>query len=1069
MRTITAAAQAVLDGKTQIEPVVAIDVQWTLDGKWYQYAEKDVGSVKGVINQVDGLDNVIVIQSVATGTAGDSQSLTLTLDDTSGEIKDLIMGNDVHKRSVKVYLYLEGTDFDTDRIWLFTGELSTPIEWDEGTRTVTLNVINKIEDASVGFSIEEGDFFLPPQELVGVPWPLCFGKCINIPALRVKSPIRGILKTGFGIADFILPHLAKQIEAVCCPLVFNGYRAYNDPGSIYHSLKIEATYVVDAACWCKKVADAAAAREAYELQKQYEYEELTISGGEAFPQQRRIWLEVDGAKIYGYFKGTTYSPSETFKVLKYVHPKVDEVEIPQYYHRFQFCSALASRFIGLVGEEQRPSYREPSPLGLGVPNCDNQGGAESDNTGWDYVASYPRADFFWVQPGSEVYQADAQGDSVHVVNLLPSTIHRVAGWKQYDMGIRELATIPPSYYTTRVSNFNGYLVEEVVLEKNLRYYDEGWEGDKIYVSFTSSIGPNMVDEMIWLINKYTDLSYDAANFAEVKSKLAVYRNNYPILERKNILEVLRTMAFNNRCALILRDNEFKLIYLSEEPTSVMTITEDDIVPKTLKIGHTNTEDLVTEVHGVWQDDYAYDPKKYISRYNVKKYGTMKETFEFPCFNIYPWVVKSNTFWMIRMANTWKRITFQTYMDKIGLEVLDCITVNISNLHADPIKCIVENATYDSENHTMEIECWTPIAAGELDPSPFTWPSAIRVDKYWPTADDIAKGFGGGSGPNIDVTPPSSHPLGNAGIPGYSGFSLNSTEAAGPCETTSTFVRPFGCRPDHGDTQPSDEDDKDINPQVPGEDDDGENPDDKGGYGKYTAQFKEQEKKEDQEEEDKGQEIATTTDVQTGNTKPSTPDPNELCENVKSPEDAYGYDEDDPNSKPDCIVVVTVGWLRPVTQVIKQGESIPTSEPGATGQAVQNEVFGPDDLNEYWFNSLVAAKAFTQSMQQMAESYSAVVGANWPARGTISYDTKNKGTWVYGKHEGGNQGGDPTGEECEEPSNPGMTAMDESAGGGPEGRSGGDTGLCDPLNPNGAQGGYGGTTMDWINDASNYSG
>jgi hypothetical protein len=1071
MRTITAAAQAVLDGKTGIEPIIAVDIQWTLDGAWYQYAEKEITvsgrTIKGTVNQVAGLDNTIVIQSVMTGTAGDSQSLTITLDDTSGQIKNIVMGNDVHKRSVKVYLYLDGTDFDADRIWLFTGELSTPIEWDEGTQTVSVNIINKIEDAEVGFSIEEGDFYLPPQELIGVPWPLCFGRCINIPAMRVKSPVRGILKTGFGIADFILPHLAKQIEAVCCPLVFNGYRAFNDPGSIYHSLKIEATYVVDAACWCKKLADATAAREAYELQKQYEYEELVIAGGEQFPQQKRIWLEADGAKIYGYFNGTTYARSSTFKVLKYVHPKVDEIEIPQYYFRFQFCSNLASRFIGLIGEDKRPSYREPAALGLGVPNCGEQG-AESQNVGWDYVASYPRADFFWVQPGTEVYQADSDGDSVHVVNLLPSTIHRVAGWKQYDMGVRELATIPPSYYTTRASNFNGYLVAEVVLKKNLRFYDEGWEGDKIYVSFTSSIGPNMVDEMIWLINKYTNLSYDAANFADVKSKLTVYRNNYPILERKNILEVLRTMAFNNRCALILRDNEFKLIYLSEDPTSVMTITESDIVPKTLKIGHTSTEELVTKVNGIWRDDYAYPEKKYISRFNVKKYGTMEETFEFPCFNIYAWVVKSNTFWMIRMANTWKRISFTTYMDKIALEVLDAITVDLPALSSSPVKCIVENATYNSSDYTVDIEAWTPIRAGETEASPFVWPQGIRVDKYWPSAEDIAQGFGGGSGPNVDVRAPNLHPLSATGIQGVSGFSMNSTEAQGPCDSTSTAFRPPGCRPDHGDTQPSDLDDKDINPKIPGEDDDGEAPDGKGGYGKVSSESLQNERNRDQEEEDKGQDIATTTEVQSGVTKAPAPDPNELCENVKSPEDAYGYDKDDPDSsKPDCIVVVTVGYLRPVNRVIESPGGIPVSDPGATGQAVQDEVFGPDDLNEYWFNSLEAAKGFAATMQQMAESYSAVVGANWPARGTITYHVQGRGTWAFGKHDNGRQDGEPTGEDCEEPDNPGMTAMDESAGGGPGGRSGGDMGLCDELNPNGAQGGPTGTTMDWINTASNF--
>lgn len=1048
MRTISAAAQAILTSGRKIEPIIAIDVQWTIGGKWYQYAEKELvnGSgrtIKGIINQVAGLDNVIVIQSVMTGQAGDSQNLSLTLDDTSGELKQIVMNNDVHKRTVKVYLYLDGTTFDTDRIWLFTGELSTPIEWDEGTRTLTINVINKIEDAEVGFSIEEGDFYLPPQELIGKAWPLCFGRCIHIPALRVKDPVRGILKTGFGIADFILPHLAKQIKAVCCPMEFAGFKAVQGPPP-YYSLEIYATYRENASCYCKRQGDSELALAQYLEQKQYEYEELTISGGKQFPQGKRIWLQADGAKIYGYFSG------EKFTVLKHVHPKVDEIEVPEYKYGWNLCSNPANSLGGgLFRTFPKPSFNAPA-------NCDGSNAA-TENTGWDYVASYPRADFFWVQPGTEVYQIDSDGDSVHVVNLLPSSIQRVAAWKQYDLGLRELSTVPKSYYTKRVSNFNGYLVQEVVLKKPLRFYDEGWEGDEIYVSLNSSVGPNMVDEMIWLINKYTDLSYDAANFAAVKSKLSVYRNNYPILERKNIIEVLRTMAFNNRCALILRDNQFKLVYLSDTPTPVMTITESDIVPQTLKIGHTNTEDLVTKVNGVWRDDYAYAEKKYVCRYNVKKYGTMEETFEFPCFNIYQWVVKSNTFWMIRMANTWKRLKFQTYMDKIALEVLDCIEVNLPDFCSVPVKCIVENATYDSANNTIEIECWTPVRAGEDFPNEFPHPAGIRVDRYWPTADDIKSGFAGGSGPNVEVTAPAMHPL--ARPIGITGFNMKDDPDRGPCDSTSTNFKPVGCRPDHGDTQPSDIDDQNVDVKSPGEENTGEEPDAKGGYGLIQNQFTELKQQEEQKQEDQSGQIQKGTDVQTGEGD-KTPEPgnNEWCDDMGTPED-NGWDRDD---MPDCLVAVHVGYLRPVNRVYKyvDGQLTTSSKAGDMGQAINDQPEAAFNANVYWFNSYAAAKAFHDQIKQMACSWNAIVGAIWPACGAIWMDTYADGTWAFGQHDNGKQSGNPTGENCKEPDDPGMVAKDESKGGGSTKKIPGGTGLCDSLQV--GEHGFNGSTMDWIN-------
>lgn len=1059
MRTISAAAQTVLDAKLEIEPVIAVDIQWTDGGKWYQYAEKQLtnGSgriVKGIINQVDGLDNVIVIQSVMTGTAGDSQSLTLTLDDTSGELKEIVMNNDVHKRSVKVYLYLEGTDFDADRIWLFTGELSTPIEWNEGTRTLTVNIINKIEDAEVGFSIEEGDFYLPPQELIGKAWPLCFGKCIHIPALRVKSPLRGILKTGFGVADFMLPHLAKQIGAVCCPRHFAGYTAKYVGEWWRPSLQISPVYKVDRGCWCKKQNDAIAALNAYELQKQYEYEELEISGGKQFPQDRRIWLVADGAEFYGYFMGSQYVPSETFKVLNYKHPKVDEVIVPEYASGWRLCGADAPTHF----ENGIPVYENLVQPNYGLAYRCEEIDKEKSNTGWDYVAAYPRADFFWVQPGTEVYQRDNEGDSVHVVNLLPSTIYRVAAWKQYDFGLRELATVPKSYYTTRVSDMNGYSVQEIVLLKPLRFYDEGWEEDQLYVSFKSTVGPNMVDEMIWLINKYTNLSYDASNFAAIKSQLAVYRNNYPILERKNIIDVLRTMAFNNRCALILRDNEFKLIYLGADPTSAITITESDIIPKSLRIGHTSTEDLVTKVNGVWRDDYAYDEKKYVCRFNVKKYGTMEDTFEFPCFNIYGWVVKSNTFWMIRMANTWKRITFQTYMDKIAIEVLDCITVNLPDFNPNPIKCIVENATYNSNDHLLEIECWTPIRAGENEPFPYAWPKEIRVDQLWPTANDILAGFGGGSGPNIDVRAPSGHALDGKGQKFFSGFSLSEDEVnKGPCEATSIGFRPISCRPDHGDTQPSDIDDTDTEVKAPGEDDTQDGNDAKGGYGKVENFKLTEEGWKEMTQEEAALRHAQNAGTQTGEQdKPTEPDPNDTCDDIPDASDQF-----DMNDKPDCLVVVSVGYLRPVNSVFIPGEGT-SSKPGDKGKANEDQPDANYNKNEYYFNSKNAAQAFHDKIKEKACGFEAVVGGIWPACSTIALDIKFSGTWAFGKHDNGKQSGTALNEPCEEPDNPRMVAKDESRGGGRPTNIGGETstGLCTGLNPGEQEGAYGGTTMDW---------
>ncbi|MHA2377145.1 MAG: hypothetical protein ACXAB9_13340, partial [Candidatus Thorarchaeota archaeon] len=851
-------------------------------------------------------------------------------------------------------------------------------------------------------------------------------KCIHIPALRVDSPTRGILMTGTGIADFILPHLAKQIAAVCCPNVFAGYRSYNSHVPPY-SLIIEATYTVDAGCYCKKQDDEAAAWAAYNQQKAWEKGTLTFAGGKMFPQGVRITLESsEGARIIGKFNGTDYAPSETFIVHSYKHPQLGILQIPPYIGHFQLCTGRVQ-----IGQYSNgiPIYDRFSKPTFNAPRCTPSTDEDQENTGWNYVSSFPRADFYWIEPGTEFYQVTNEGSSVHVVNLLPSTILRVAAWKQHDLGIRQLATVPNSYYSTRVSDFNGYMVQEIVLNKPMRVRGEGWEGDELYVSFNSSVGPNPVDMMTWLIDKYTDLTWDATTFNDVKTKLTVYHNAYPILDRRNIIDVLKTIAFNNRCALILRNGVFKLIYLSEEPTSVDTITEADIVPKSLRITHTPTEDLATQVTGTWRDDYAYDEKKYISRFNVKKYGFQKTDFEFMCFNIYKWVVKSNTFWMIRTANTWKKLKFKTFLERINLEVLDCVTVNLPKFSPVPVKCIVEQATYNKNDNTIEFDLWTPIRSGELTPFDFAWPANISTQELWPSRADIEAGFGGSSGPNIDVRAPSTHALNRH--TGTNGFNLKDTPADGPCETIDPGFRPPWCRPDHGDSQPSDIDDQPIDPDVPGAGETKESGQKGvGGVGTVELQVYDAEAQVTKTQDQLNGATALGTKAEGGD---QVNDPG--CKDSSDPEWPDDEEVDD-----DCAVVVYVGWLNPCGGVFQFPGPILTREKGEIGFAVQDQTEAVTERRRYVFNSLKAAQAFHDNMRAMAASPSAVVGMPWPAISSIFLAIN---TW---------------GPHCEEPtdedgnSTGGQTGSNKDANGGRKWND--DNGndyrpdTCSPMDPNG---------------------
>ena len=104
----------------------------------------------------------------------------------------------------------------------------------------------------------------------------------------------------------------------------------------------------------------------------------------------------------------------------------------------------------------------------------------------------------------------------------------------------------------------------------------------LYVSVTSSVGPNPVDIIEWLLAKYTTLTPDATSFNHVRTRLTNYPANFALVERKNVMELVADIAVQSRCVVYVRNDEVYLKYFSEEPTSVATITASDILANTLQ-------------------------------------------------------------------------------------------------------------------------------------------------------------------------------------------------------------------------------------------------------------------------------------------------------------------------------------------------------------------------------------------------------------------------------------------------------------------------------------------------------
>jgi len=695
MKTVSAAIQTILDQNLGTEPANIIEVQWVEDGSWYLYGDKDTDGVDGVILNIGTLESVVKLDS-----QGQTQSISVVLSDTTGDLKEIFNSNDFHGRPVKVSQWFEGIGVN-ERFLLYEGEVTSPIEWDEGERTLSINVITKLSDKEVGFSPEEGNFPYLPDELIGKTWPLCFGTVQNVPAVSLQNiPVTQIAED-VGIVD---PSIAEQLNALAgqridLMVAFNYYilvllqLAYNrDFGdtdaqrqaaaSLYESVQGFISQIIQQITSLD--AEVESLEAVLEDQESRQNNTIEILNGDTFPSGS-IRLRLKDAELTGSLSGNTFTITnrKLFNYAAYV--------------------------------------RAQSPFG-----------------------------FTHIDAGSKV-TLELDQPIRYICNILPSTVHMVSAYKRTEND-DILTVVPTKYYTVKQQNIGSYTVTYIELSRPLSSYDEAFQ-DEVYITQTSTVGPNVVDIIEWVIETYTDLAFDATSFAAVKTLIDNYPAHFALLERKNIFTFLEDLAFQSRCAIWISLNVFYIKYLSLEVDSVSTFTEDDVDAGSMKVYTSVAEELVTKLTATWTDDYA-DSEKHtlILRHNIKRYGTLERTIDFYIYNQQELVLKSATFWLIRFANVWKNIRIQTYLHKLAIETFDTIEFNFGqNFIANGVtKALVTGVTYDTDEKLLTLDAWVPIRFGEMSQYVYAWPSDIAITNLYPTFLDISVGYAGGDGPGSET-------------------------------------------------------------------------------------------------------------------------------------------------------------------------------------------------------------------------------------------------------------------------------------------------------------------------------
>lgn len=773
MRNISPLSLTKIAQRTGGEPVIFVQLYWAPGFPPLVYGDKELyGQFSGRILEIADLESVTDISNSSSST-----SLRIKLDDTDGLLKSTFDNNDIHGATVQVYQWFSDIPL-SDAFLIFEGETASPIEWAEGDRTLSFDVLSKLHDVEVGFSVEEGDFLNVPQSVINKAWPIIFGTVIHMPTVPMDEIPTGTLLQDIGIPDYgINQHLnyidsktAEQMAKAACYSRVGAHLKFlaNTAGGNNPQMFLQGEALQRQAQNIYRGIIQQMSRDKTRLtkiqtqQRSFDTNSFSILNGEFFLQGQQVELKIKDAYYTGSFSGNIFNvtsrrgpddPYHRTPGLWKPAPGVT-IDIPiedtQEYDDQQFAELL---FSGPADPQSHdvpgfPQSGDPCspPNFIWVPNTPPQG-----------IFPGEKHNFFFAPAGTTV-RPGQNYPLRHIVSIIPGTVILDVGAKRTvggptagangivdnpgTLGIRQIDSVPQQYWYTEVVQYGPITATILVLTEPLSsILDQDWE-DQIYVTAVSPVGPNVVDVLIWLIQQYTPYAIDLESFDRVRDQCANYPVNFAVMDRPNIVDLLKTICYQARCAIWLKNQTFYVKYLPAEDTPVDSITEDDVILSSLVVSTTPTEDLVTKVTATWKDDLAYDNKFVVARYNIGKYGLKRADENYLIYNYYPLVEKSVVFWLIRKSNSWKILKCKVAISKLKLETLDTVTVNFTKpwVANTPVNGIVQACKFNSHDYTIDLEIWCPVLLGEMVANPWAYPATADVEVVFPLMKQEAGNF-----------------------------------------------------------------------------------------------------------------------------------------------------------------------------------------------------------------------------------------------------------------------------------------------------------------------------------------
>lgn len=718
MRNLSTATLNKIAQRTGIEPISIVRVWWTETG-YIDYADRSIGPIQGKLLTLSDLENVINVQGSSSST-----SVNLTLDDSDGSLKTIFNNSDIHRRRVQILQWFSDIPINEAFI-IFEGEIASPVTWNEGSRTLAFDVLSKLQDREVGFSVEEGEFNWAPPDIVGKPWPLIFGSVVGVPAIRVSDIPSGLTGEDLGLKeeqDVIKQRTEYETKIQQC-LDYANYcflisvECYAIAQSFYNDMIADrgsggkTDWTSEIQSWRSQGQNYLNQGNQYLAQKynlerelntfneeqlqkdQLKKNQIVAVSSNRFQQKENMHVTINGYQYQGYFDAGSFYITQ--------HPSPFTVNYTP---------------AGLTTITDEPILKR-------------------------YATQLPPDRFIFHQGGSTIL-VGVNYATTYIVGLGHLNVIGVQAKRN-----NILVGVPNNYWSIQHVTNGTLRFTTITLTQPLssrvdsNNKSEGWQ-DELFLNIIGEVPAVATTIIEWVITNYTPYTIDVDSFAAAAPYINRYPMNFALFERPNVFQLLQDLAFQSRCALWFSNNKFYIKFLPAVGTPIETITETDVDLNSIEVSYTSTEDLVTKFIAEWFLNHDQEtPNKIIYRNNIAKYGTVEESYNFYCYNLQACVEKMSEFWLIRKSNTFKRISFRTFLTKLKIETWDTITLDFNSpiVANGPVPAIVESAKFDTSNWKLVITAWVPVRAGEMTQFDYAFPADLPIEFRYPIPGDTNAG------------------------------------------------------------------------------------------------------------------------------------------------------------------------------------------------------------------------------------------------------------------------------------------------------------------------------------------